>query len=295
MIRTLALILAVGLMGGCNTQSTPSGKEAAEAARGKTVVQVNDTVLTEADVAIARTRITRSSKNPHQKDGAETSANEETPVESLVKLELEAQQARKLGLDKTPAFQEMMAKMQIQIEAYQRQELSKMLRQHIQSQTKVSEEEIKRYFDENAALFKGEVRVAQILLRDRGALEQAKKDLDKGTSFDVVAAKLFNSKVSSNKKPWETGYLRWVQAPKEWWEPTKGLANGAVTGIIDGPGGRGWILKILDRRENSAVTLETERQYISQVLQLEKAIKAQADLEKELLEKAKIKYTQPKS
>ena len=291
MIRYIALLLVFGVIAGCKNPPAPGG---AAAARGAPVVTINDTVISEVDVALMRGTMERGMTNPHQpENAAEAALKERMILENLVSQELAAQEAIKKGLDADPDYQAGLARMQAQLDAFRRQELSALYRRHVKDEAKVTEEEVKRFYDENTARMQEEINVWQILTRDRDVLEKAKQDLAKGVPFETVAARQFPNLPKSVQKPWEVGYVRWNQIPKEWFPVIKDLPAGSVTGIIEGPRNRSWILKIIDRRKLPGVTLESERATITQVLQLEKSISAQTQMLKELREKASIKYEKP--
>lgn len=70
-----------------------------------------------------------------------------------------------LGLDANPRYQEKLRRIEAQINAFKRKELSELFWREIAARASVSEAEAKEYFAENAARIRTELHVWQILLR----------------------------------------------------------------------------------------------------------------------------------
>lgn len=252
------------------------------------VVEVNGVLIDESDVALA---LTQAGQNPHDDPQAATEApDRKIVIESLITEELSAQRAIALGLDSDETYRRELGRLQAQVSAYRRRMLADLLHQQMRKDTTVPEEEIRRYFDQHEQQLRTETHIVQILSRDRQKLEQAKRDLDGGVPFEEVAGRAFPQLPPNTPSPWDLGYLRWTQIPEAWKSSLETLKAGEVSDIIEGPRGRGWIIKVVDRRVSEKVTFETERPILEQRLNVEKAQDARTQLGEELRKDARIEY-----
>ena len=80
--------------------------------------------------------------------------------------------------------------------------------------------------------------------------------------------------------------------PESWQGVVKDLPKGEVSGVIQGPNNRFWIIKLIDKRENPSITFESVKPSIMEVLKSAKieALREQAD--RELRAEANIVYTE---
>ena len=90
--------------------------------------------------------------------------------------------------------------------------------------------------------------------------------------------------------PWDLGYLRWKQIPESWRNVNYDLNEGEVSGVIRGPNNRFWIIKLIDRRENTKTTFESIKPTILQVLKTEKVEELREKTDKDLRARASIVY-----
>ena len=100
-------------------------------------------------------------------------------------------------------------------------------------------------------------------------------------------------KSRSARKPWELGYLRWEQIPESWRDVVYGLSAGETSGVIRGPNNRFWIIKLVDKRDNPAITYEAVKPRIMKMLTNEKVQRLSDQSNRVLREKAQIVYTKP--
>jgi hypothetical protein len=84
------------------------------------------------------------------------------------------------------------------------------------------------------------------------------------------------------RAPWDLGYLQWSQLPEAWQEVIDTLPIGATSPVIDGPRGRAWVLRLVDRRIDPSVTFDAARPVIEQRLTAAAAERAQAELARQL-------------
>lgn len=245
---------------------------------------VNGTPIVEADVRFAL------NSSGHNKNEVPP-AHRTNVLEAIVRRELLRQRAVELGLDANRSYQEKLRRMDARINAFKRKELSDLLWREIAGSAEISEAEVKRYFAENAAQIKTELHVWQILRRREGSIEQDLNDLEQGTSFEEVARKRFSRFPKAGGAPWDLGYLKWNQVPEPWRNVVYDLKKDQMSGIIRGPNQRFWIIKLIDKREDPATTLESSKPTIVAVLKNVKIEELREKTERDLRTKATITYS----
>lgn len=253
-----------------------------------TLAAVNGQPITEYELQL-RLRASPGAK-PGERPAAET---RQAALDAIVLQELQAQRALELGLDAEPSFREQMWQVEAQLREVRRRELAKLYRtKEVFEKSVVTVEDARRYFDENTARVQMEVRVLQIFVRGRPAADQAAAALAKGAPFEEVAAAQF-SQLPPNEKPWALPVLAWDQVPPQWWADLDRLQVGGVSGILAAPGDRYWIIKLVEKRQQPALTFEAAMPRIQALLKSDKFEERRDQLEKELRGKAKIELFQP--
>jgi len=287
----LSLLATVALLPSLACDRNPSTSTANRAAGtrsqpGKStedvLVTVNGTPIGEADVRFAL------SSGGHNKEVPP--GHIKNVLEVIIRRELIYQRAVGLGLDANASYQEKLRRMEAQINAFKRKELSELFWREIGRRVEVSEAEANKYFAENAARIGTEVHVWQILRRKEGLIEQVLNDLQHGTSFEEVARKLFPNLPKTAGEPWDLGYLRWKQVPKAWRNVVYDLKKGEVSGVIRGPNNRFWIIKLIDKREPPDITFESVKPTVMEILKNAKIEELREKTERDLRAKASIVY-----
>lgn len=198
-------------------------------------------------------------------------------LEALIDDELRAQRAAALGLEREPAFLEEMARVEAQVSEVRRRELARLLlHREVLDQARVSDEEVQRAFEQRRARFGAEVRVVQLSRRDRGAVEAALAEVQRGRDFADVAAGL----LGVTREALVAGRpLRWDEVPPAWWPALEGLQPGEVSGVIAAPGGRFVALQLLERRPVAAPDFDAVKPLLAATLRSERieALRARAD------------------
>jgi peptidyl-prolyl cis-trans isomerase C len=164
-IRPLLLTCALGLVAStlpaCKRGGSASG-EARNVDPSQVVAKVDDAVITVTDVQdrinkqspFVRARYTNADKKKEFLDG-------------LVKFEVMAAEAARRGYDKDPDVQRVM----------KQQMISKLMQKDFESKLKVEDvpdADVEKYYNEHPAEFhqKDEVRVSEILVKDKGKAER---------------------------------------------------------------------------------------------------------------------------
>lgn len=290
----LIVVPTVALAGCSSGEPPPWAREAHEARTAPTragpavVATVNGAAITAADLALAMTTAAQAT-NPHQAGAEAAPAPDRAQVlDRLIDEELAAQRAHGLGLDGDPEYQAELVRMQAQLDQFRRQRLAHLLERDTGQRAVVTEADARTFFDAQAERIRTQLRVSQILLHDPVAIAQAKRELDGGLAFADVAAKTLPMAPAPGAAPWDLGYLSWNQIPEAWEPVLATLAIGGVSPIIDGPRGRRWIIQLVDRRVDPAITFDTARSAIMLRLQAQAADLAVAKQAKDLRAAATI-------
>ncbi len=277
------LALASGRNQSTSPENQTAGTRTQSAEPTKDVLAtVNGTQIGEADVRFAL------SSGGHNK--GVPPVHRKNILEVIIRGELICQRAAELGLDANPGYQERLRRMEAQINAFKRKELSALFWREIAGGAVISEADAKKCFAENDARIRTELHVWQILRRKEGLIEKALNDIEQGASFEEVARKQFPKLPKTAGVPWDLGYLRWKQVPKAWRNVVYDLKNGEVSGVIRGPNKRFWIIKLIDMRENPDITFESVKPTIMEVLKNARIEELRKKITQDLRAKASIVY-----
>ncbi len=239
-------LVSAGALGACNAPpSSPppaatSKRPHPETPGGRVVATVNGKSLTELDL------MTKLKTDSHQDElRPEYRKN---VLELLVRDELVHQEVVRLGLDSDPAFAEPVRRMEAQLAQLRRNKAAEVyFRAEIMGKVEVTEEDARRFFEEQKARLGTELHLLQILRRSRASIDEAKAALDAGKRFEEVAQQDLVG-VSPEQRAWDLGYLRWAQIPEAWQPVVEKLKPGETSGVLAGPKDRFWIIKLVERR-----------------------------------------------
>ncbi len=248
---------------------------------------VNGAAIRAADLELEAGR-----SNPHDA-GVQRPAEERVRnvLESIIRRELAAQRAVALGLDAEPGYAEELRQRQAQLDSWRRQRLSDLLYGSLAAKKqKVTDDDARRYFDENQKLVRTELRIEQLLARNEQAVTAARAELEAGASFEQVYAKYVGPVPEGSPKPWDLGFLRWTSVPEPWRRTLKDLKPGELSSVIRGPNNRFWIIRVVDARENAALGFEDVKPWLLEYLQADAAVRAREQLDRELRTGARIEY-----
>jgi hypothetical protein len=256
---------------------------------------INDVPITETDLRLHASKAsahedgTLAPREPtdHRLDpGARRDA-----LEAIVREELMAQRAVELGLDADPAVAEELATRQAELDAHRRQRLAELYARHERANTKVTEQEARRYYEENEAQMRRDLHVLQILVRDPARIEEARRSLAAGTPFEEVAARIFPALPANLPRPWDLGFLNWAQLPPAWRPAVRTLHEGQTSGVLRGPRNRFWIIQIADERPSTTASFATFRSSIEELLRTEQVDARRVAAEQALRARARVTFS----
>lgn len=274
------LILAVAALAAAASCQGTSTAAPRTVLRAGVVAVVNGVEITEADLAVAMTAAARAG-DPHRGDTDAAPPVRAEVLDRLIDQELAAQRGAARGLDRDPQFAAELAARRAEVDAFRRQRLAEALAHTVRGEVAISDAELRSYYAEHLDQIQTVTHVAQILVRDRAAIEAARRDLDAGAAFDQVAARQFPT-VPTGTRPWDLGELTWNQLPPAWSGIVDTLAVGATSPIIEGPRNRLWIVEVVDRRVDRSITFDAARPAIEAVLRAEAEATAESDLTRSL-------------
>ncbi len=260
--------------------AAPAPPGSAKAARDDVVVTVNGVAITDADVKL------KLKGDMHGAEGKPL--HRKNAAESVVRQELVRQQALALGLDADVGYQQKLRQLEATMMAFQRAELGELYsRREVAAKAEVTEADAKAHFEANAKRIRTEQHVLQILrMNDEPGLLRDLEEIKK-TSFEAVARKQFPG-LPESQKPWDPGMMKWAQVPEAWRQALDGLAPGQTSGILRGPKGRAWIIKLADRRVDESVTFESVKGPVMDAMRTSRMEKLREDADRALREKASL-------
>ncbi|MCM3125064.1 MULTISPECIES: peptidylprolyl isomerase [Bacillaceae] len=136
----------------------------------------------------------------------------------------------------------------------------------IKPSIKVTEEEMKTYFEENKESFdqKEQVKASHILVEDEATAKKVKKELDSGKDFAELA-KEYSTDASNAAKGGDLGYFGKGEMAKEFEEAAFGMKVGEVSAPIKTDFGY-HIIKVADKKAAKTAVFEDHKKEIKESL-----------------------------
>ena len=248
-----------------------------EEKRASYLAKVGNTVITEADIE-------REIKNlpDFVQKMFEGDSGRERFLEELVKRELLYQEALKKGLEKDPAYQK-------KLEDFKKINLvGLLLEKEIETKTKVSDKEIRDYYEKNKEDFApvSQVSLSHILVNTEKEAQKILERLKKGEDFAQIAKKSSIDTVSA-KKGGDLGFFSKGEIPPEFRIAAVRLKTGEVSEPIKTKSGYE-IIKVTDKKVGQVIEFEKIKNLISQNLLAEKQKESFDSYMEELKKKYKV-------
>ena len=281
-ILLIAGLLTVSLLS-CGEKKKEANPKSDSDGQVKVLATVNGVPITEFDVKQTLKKVVHGEQ---VSPGATQNV-----LETLVRNELVYQQSLELGLDKNPEYQRKLNDIEAQLRDYKRQEMSNLFRIYVGKNAEVTDTEAKEYFDRNSERIRTKHHIWQIFQRgNESGMAQVYKDLKSGQPFEKVASKRFPVLPKGVNAPWDLGYLNWSQIPPPWQGVLDRLKPGEVSDIIKGPGERFWVIKLVKKAVDPAITFATEKEKIVQILRKQKADELYDTMLNQMRTKSKIVF-----
>lgn len=283
-LSRVCLVLAFA----AGTACTEGGAATASPGKSTAAVTVNGVAITEAEVQLAL--------RPGPGHGNDVSGPERRKVvlAGLVREELARQKAVELGLEPEGAAADEVARLEMLLSGTKRKALAEAyFSRQVLKKAEPTEQEARAYFEANGAVLRTEFHVNQLLLRDEAQITQLQRELAAGAPFVEVARRQFPGLPEGVGQPWDLGFLSWRQLPEQWRAVLEKLPAGEVSPIIRGPGGRFWLVHLVERRAKSDVTFEEVRPMIVEDLKRARLEQLSAQAEQDLRKSARIVEVAP--
>jgi peptidyl-prolyl cis-trans isomerase C len=249
MKRIVAVIFIAGMLVSC------SQKAAEQVSQGPLVAKVGNAGITEADF-----QRELKSLPEYAQQLFEGEAGREKFLDEIIKREILYQEALKKGIDKEPDFKRKM-------EEFKRLTLaSELLEKEIISKDKVTDQEVKDYYDKHKADFTttSQLRASHILVKTEPEAENVLARLEKGEKFEDIARKESLDSVSA-KNGGDIGYFGRGQLVPEFEKAAAGLKVGQLSGPVKTPFGY-HIIKLTDRKTGPTLDFDKVKDVIRQRL-----------------------------
>lgn len=246
-------------------------------AHGPVVATINDKEISVSEFT------ERIKEYPALAHGGEMS--EETKkafLDNLIVRELIFQEALHLGIDKDKETIDFIEEMK------KRVVVDKFFKKEVDQKTQVSEEEIKKFFDENPDEGKSpdEVRASHILLKTREEADVVLKKVKQGAKFEDLAKK-FSMDPGSKESGGDLGFFSQGMMVPEFDAVAFKLKVGEVSDIVQSRFGF-HIIKVLEKKAGKQKSVEESKPEIEKKLLAKKRKDTFDTLVANLKSKAKI-------
>lgn len=175
------MILLLSVFFSCSKSSTPDSP---------VIAHVNKDVVTEADFLREVSRIPEWAQSQFSTDDGKSKF-----LDELIKKELIYQHAKKMRLDKSEDYIE-------KVREFEKITLVALsLKKEVDDKVKVSEEEVRAFYDENKDKFTvgTQIKASHILVKTEEEAQKVRERIQKGEKFEAVAKEVSIDKGSAEK------------------------------------------------------------------------------------------------
>lgn len=275
MIATLGLAALVACKGNSSSTGSTPAKDA------KVLAEVNGVAITSED-------FDREVKSlPEYIRGmADTPQGRKEMIDTLVMRELILQQASKDGLDKSKEVEDKIAelKKRVVVDTY--------LKKKVESEAKISDEELKKFYDQNLDKFKSgeQVKASHILVKTEPEAKEILAQLKAGAKFEDLAKT--KSVDTSAAKGGDLGWFGKGNMVPAFEKAAFELKEGQLSGIIKSEFGF-HIIKLTGKRPAGTVPFEEAKDKIKAALMPQKQQQVFMKLKEDIKKGAKIEIKDP--
>jgi peptidyl-prolyl cis-trans isomerase C len=217
---------------------------------GKTLAEVDGKVITTEDFKNEVDRLP-----PYLKPMVQSNEGRKELLDSMIVRQILLEQAKKDGVDKSKEVSDRLddLRKRLIVETY--------LKKKVEKEAKVTDEEMKKFYDENKDKFKtgDQVRASHILVKTEKEAQDVLAQLKKGGSFEDLAKKF--SADSSAAKGGDLGWFPKGAMVPEFDKVAFSLKEGEISGIVKTNFGF-HIIKVTGKRSAGVRTFEEMKDQI---------------------------------
>lgn len=207
---------------------------------------------------------------------------QQAALEQVITDELQAQKAMSSGLTS-----ELPEGPDVKAADLRRHDLAKQYRlTELFKRAAPSADEVKAWFTQHADRAQAELELQVVAFDKKANVDAFTAALAAGKSFDDAAAALYPA--PPEPKPWLPAKFTFSTVPPPFWSALDALQPGMVSPFIAEQGQRGWIVRLVSRTQNKALTLEQATPAISAFLIQERLEGIRKKDEQELRAAAKV-------
>ncbi len=273
-------IIAAASLAGCQGGGSGSSSSSTASKNAKVIATVNGTKITSEDFDREVKALPE-----YIRAMASTPQGKKEMVDTLVMRELIMQQATKDGIDKSKDVEEKLAelKKRIVVDTY--------LKKKVESESKISDEEMKKFYDQNIDKFKtGEqIRASHILVASEKEAQSILDQLKNGANFEELAKA--KSTDSSANKGGDLGWFGKGNMVPEFEKAVFALKEGQLSGIVKTNFGY-HIIKLTGIRAAGVRPFDEVKDQIKAAIMPQKQQQVFQKLKEDLKKGAKIEITE---
>jgi len=268
----LALALCVAGTG-CKQQG---GSEAKKDAKGVVLAEVNGTAITDADFYKEQENLP-----PYLKPMTETPEGKKEMLDTMVVRELIMQQAKKDGIDKSPAVAAKLEdlKKRVVVEAF--------LKKKVEESANVTDADMQAFYKKNEDKFKtgDQIRASHILVKSEEEAKAVEQELKGGAKFEDLAKK--HSIDGAAAKGGDLGWFGKGAMLPDFEKVAFSLKEGSTSGIVKTKFGF-HIIKLTGKRPAGKRSFDDVKDQIKAAIAPEKQQETFKKLKEELKKGAKL-------
>lgn len=274
--KCIAAALCAAALFGCQGGTPSSGSKTEAKTGGQVLAEVNSGSITTGD-------FNRELKNlpEYLKSMADTPQGRKEMLDTMVIRELILQQASKDGVDKGPEIEEKLQdlKKRLIVEAF--------LKKKVESESQVSDADLKKFYDQNIDKFKtGEqVKASHILVKTEKEAKDILAQIKAGGNFEELAKK--HSVDSSSAKGGDLGWFGKGSMVPAFEKAALALKEGQVSDVVKSDFGF-HIIKLTGKRPAGTRPFEEVKEQIKAAIMPTKQQEVFQKIKEELKKTAKI-------
>lgn len=276
MIAMLAVTSLVACKGGGSSSSSETPSKDA-----KVLAEVNGKAVTSDDFDREVKALPE-----YVRAMADTPQGRKEMIDTLIMRELILQQATKEGIDKSKEIDEKLVEMR------KRLVIDTFLKKKVETEAKISDEELKKFYDQNVDKFKtGEqVKASHILVKTEEEAKKVLEQLKGGAKFDELAKK--SSVDTSAAKGGDLGWFGKGNMVPAFEKAVFSLKEGETSGIVRSEFGF-HVIKLTGKRAAGTRPFDEVKDQIKNALMPQKQQQVFMKLKDDIKKGAKIEIKDP--